>query len=98
MTFDPDEIITPKTTSMPEHRLWATCLLDGVRCALVARRARLTSKRPNTKIEFDEWWLYDEESQHIGSFNWICHLFEQDPNKVRSRVLMKHRELIKDAA
>lgn len=98
MTFDPDEVITPNATT-PEHRLWATCFIDGVREALRARRARLSAKGQGLRHpSFDEMWLYDETMNHVGSFNWICELFEQDPAKVRGRVMKNQKEMLKHAA
>ena len=32
-------------------------------------------------------WFENTEDQGIGSFIWICNLFEYDPDKIRSKIL-----------
>lgn len=37
-------------------------------------------------------WVFSGD-KHVGSFVWICDLFGTDPEKARSRLLMKRREI-----
>ena len=104
MTFDPDEVVMPNTPNRPESRLWATCFADGIREALKARVLRIqqcrgcTVKLAHSKPASDERWLTDENWNHIGSFNWICELFDQDAGKVRNHVLAHHRDIAKEVS
>jgi len=91
-TIDPD-FIEPAVHQIPERKLWAVCLLNGVQEALEARRQRI--QRKGVTMNFDEAWLFDPEPNHVGSFNWICHQLGMEPELLRERSL---RNMTKEGA
>lgn len=97
-TIDPD-FAEPRVTMTPERRLWATCLLDGVREAVTARFERLKDREkwalPVEQLPWPERWLMDPTWRHIGSFVWICEQLGYEPDHMREQVLLNARGLMR---
>lgn len=91
-TIDHD-FAEPRVPQTPERRLWAVCLMDGIREAFEARRQRI--QRKGVTMNFDEAWLFDPKPNHVGSFNWICYQLVLDPEVVRELSL---RNMAKEGA
>lgn len=89
----------PRAPQTPERRLWAVCLLDGIREALALRFKRLQgpSKKdiPVESLHWPERWLMDTTWRHVGSFVWICEALGYDPDNLRSKAIMNAREILK---
>lgn len=86
-----------KRMPLPERRLWATCLLDGIREAVRMRLERLGKNKligaPVEVLHCHERWLMDDAWDYVGSFRWICDQLGMDHLIVRSKALMNAREL-----
>ena len=97
-TIDPN-YAEPRTPMTPERRLWAVCLLDGIREALALRFNRLQgpSKKdiPVESLHWPERWLMDTTWKHVGSFIWICEQLGYEPDHMRSSAIMNAREILK---
>lgn len=97
-TIDPD-YAEPRVPMTPERRLWAVCLLDGVREALTARFRRLQDRSkwgiPIEELPWAERWLMDPALIHVGSFVWICEQLGFCPDHMRDSALTNAREILK---
>jgi hypothetical protein len=58
----------------PEHALWAAVLRQGFDDALSNDLSA-------------QHWLFSERTS-IGSFNWICDIFDLDPEETRARGIL----------
>lgn len=89
----------PRVPQTPVRRLWAVCLLDGIREALTLRykRRQAESKRvlPVESLAWPERWLMDTTWKHVGSFIWICEQLGYEPDHMRSSAIMNAREILK---
>lgn len=89
----------PRAPQTPERRLWAVCLMDGIREALTLRYKRLQDKSkwavPVESMAWPERWLMDTTWRHVGSFVWICEVLGYDPDNLRSKAIMNAREILK---
>ena len=89
----------PRVPQTPERRLWAVCLMDGIREALTLRYKRLQDKSkwglPVESLAWPERWLMDTTWNHVGSFIWICEQLGYEPDHMRSSAIMNAREIIK---
>ena len=89
----------PRGPQIPERRLWAVCLMDGIREALTLRhkRRQAESKRvlPVESLDLAERWLMDTTWKHVGSFVWICEQLGYEPDHMRSSAIMNAREIVK---
>lgn len=89
----------PRGPQIPERRLWAVCLMDGIREALTLRhkRRQAESKRvlPVESLDLAERWLMDTTWNHVGSFIWICEHLGYEPDHMRSSAIMNAREILK---
>lgn len=89
----------PRGPQIPERRLWAVCLMDGIREALTLRYKRLQDKSkwglPVESLDLAERWLMDTTWKHVGSFVWICEQLGYEPDHMRSNAIMNAREILK---
>ena len=97
-TIDPN-YAEPRVPQTPERRLWAVCLMDGIREALTLRYKRLQHKSkwglPVESLAWPERWLMDTTWKHVGSFIWICEQLGYEPDHMRSSAIMNAREILK---
>ncbi len=93
------EYAESRVPQTPERRLWAVCLLDGVREGLHQRHLRLKvetkSPVPVESMHWPERWLMDTTWSHVGSFVWICEQLGYDPDHMRAQALANAREILK---
>lgn len=69
----------------PYIRLWAAVFQQGISDACTARAKREEGK--------DLLWFYSEV-ETVGSFNWLCELFNIRPEKARARILANWRSYV----
>lgn len=80
---DPDEISFPE---QPELALWAAVFSQGARDYAIS-----CMLRQPPYDEPQEWFWSDED--HIGSFVWLCDVFNLQPHHARSQILLRLRQL-----
>lgn len=73
--------------SKPYRRLWASVFKQGISDVCTARAAGAALESEPLR------WFYSNE-WHIGSFVWLCDLFEFGVEPARSRVLMRCRGFV----
>ena len=73
-------------------RLWAAVFRQG---CVDAAWDFATHK--HDREHYPEAWLWlNATDDEVGSFIWLCDLFDLDPDRARSQVRMKFRELMKE--
>lgn len=73
-------------------RLWAYVFVQGIRDYTEARRRGFTSEGSS-----EVYWFESDIDEHPGSFLWLCELFDLDPTRARSAVLMNMRKINREA-
>lgn len=58
----------------PEHELWGACLAQGIQGASAGNKE-------------DFRWIISEEELEIGSFRWLCNLFNLNYSFIRNLAL-----------
>lgn len=79
-----DEVVPHDSEVRPYLRLWAEVMRQGVGDFCTARGRRENNNNPHAE------WLYSNATG-VGTFVWLCDLFEFDPDKARSQVLKNWR-------
>ena len=70
--------------STPEHKLWAAVLLQAIHDVHIKESEKYPRYWRNDAIGW-----FKAKLIHVGSFIWICELFDMDAEQVRSLVLDK---------
>lgn len=80
---EPDEFSFPQ---QPELALWAAVFSQGARDYAISCMIR-----EPLAAEPQVWFWSDED--HIGSFVWLCDVFNLQPRHARSQILLRLRHL-----
>ncbi len=68
-------------------KLWATCFSNGImEAAFDMRKGLKHAESANLR------WFYSDEN-YVGSFAWLCELFDMDVNRARSSARARFRTL-----
>jgi len=68
---------------IPCKELWAAVLTQALKDTKECLKVHRKNDQPSQE-EVKEW--FKSESNEIGSFLWICELFELDPNLIRTHI------------
>jgi hypothetical protein len=86
--------VETKAQSNKEYReLW----VEVVERAKADLRLPLKTARGNPIItnirirDMAEYWLNNDEADHVGSFLWVCAALGMDPDKTRAGIFATHR-------
>ncbi len=71
--------------TLPEAELWTQVILRAIED--LEKRTSLTSTSAQDSAR--EWFASDSDA--LGSFIWICHAINVDPNLIRSGLAKKYR-------
>ena len=84
MSISLDSVTQHDAAVRPYLRLWAEVMRGGVQDFCTARALA----RPNIDPRINWMWSNDV---FPGSFIWLCDLFDLEPEKARSQVLLQWR-------
>lgn len=72
--------------------LWCAKFVLHIKDYTTGRKLMHRGRRPAAEFYQAERW-FDSPDTNAGSFDWCCHLFNLDPDRMRNRILIGWRAI-----